>query len=256
MDEKLEALLPLYALEALTPEERAQVEAYVAANPDARVRLDELIRMAARLPYAAPPVAPPPALKSKLMARVEADARRRQPGPERKPSLWETWQRRLAPIALTASLGLAALALVWGVLLNAEVARLRAEAQQLQQRVAIQDRLLAQLTAPGARITEVSGTTLQPGARGHFITDPQRATAVLVVSGLSQLQPDEVYQFWLLREGIAVGAGTFTVDVVGRAVLTVDSGVTDEFTAVGVSIEPAGGSLAPSERIVMLGELS
>jgi anti-sigma-K factor RskA len=256
MVEKLEVLLPLYALDALTPEERAQVEAYVAANPEARARLDEFMRTAAVLPHAAPPIPPPPALKSRLMARVEADARWRQPPPERKPSLWEAWQRRLAPVALAVSLGLAVLALGWGVLLNNEVARLRFEAQQLRQRVAMQDRLLAQLTAPGARITEVSGTTLQPQARGHFIADPQRATAVLVVSGLSQLQPDEVYQFWLLREGVAVGAGTFTVDESGRAVLTVDSGVTGEFTAVGVSIEPAGGSPAPSDRIVMLGELS
>jgi anti-sigma-K factor RskA len=256
MDEKLEALLPLYALDALTPDERAQVDAYLAANPDARTRLAELSQAAAALPYAAPPVTPPPALKQKLMARVAADARRRLPAPERKPSPWETWQRRLTPLALTASLGLAALALAWGASLNAQVAQLRAEAEQLRQQVTVQDRLLTQLTAPGARITEVSGTDLQPGARGHFIADPRRATAVLVVSGLVQLQPDQTYQFWLLREGVAVGAGTFTVDESGRAVLTVDSGVTDEFTAVGVSIEPAGGSPAPSERIVMLGELS
>lgn len=256
MIEKLEALLPLYALDALTPEERGQVEAYVAANPEARARLDEFMRTAAALPYAAPPITPSPVLKSKLMARVEADARRRQPAPERRPSLWEVWRQRLASAALAAGLSLAVLALGWGVLLNNEVARLRAEAEQLQQRVAMQDRLLAQLTAPGARITEVSGTTLQPQARGHFIADPQRATAVLVVSGLSRLQPDEVYQFWLLRDGVAIGAGTFTVDESGRAVLTIDSGVTDEFTAVGVSIEPAGGSPAPSERIVMLGQLS
>ncbi len=256
MNDELEALLPLYALEALTPEERAQVEAYIAVNPEARMRLDELRQMAARLPYAAPPVTPPPALKQKLMARVGADARRRQPAPERKPSLWTAWQQRLAPVALTISLGLAALALGWGVMLNAEVVRLRAETRQLQEQLAAQNRLLAQLTAPGARITEVGGTALQPEARGHFIADPQRATAVLVVSGLRPLPPDEVYQFWLLRDGVAVGAGLFTVDEAGRAVLAVDSGVTDEFTAVGVSIEPAGGSLAPSERIVMLGELS
>lgn len=270
MDEKLEALLPLYALDALTPEERAQVEAYVAVDPEARTRLAELSQTAAALPYAAAPVTPPTAVKTRLMARVEVDARRRQPAAERPASLWENWRRRLAPVALAASLGLAALALAWGVSLNAEVTQLRTEgvalkaqvtqlrteAELLREQVNQQDRLLAQLTAPGARITEVSGTALQPGARGHFIADPQQATAVLVVSGLAQLQPGQTYQFWLLREGVAVGAGLFTVDADGRAVLTVDAGVTPDFTAVGVSIEPAGGSPAPSDQIVMLGELS
>lgn len=270
MDEKLEALLPLYALDALTPDERAQVDAYLAANPDARARLAELSQAAAALPYAAVPVMPPPALKTRLMTRVEADARRRQSAAQRPTSLWESWRRRLAPVALVTSLGLAALALAWGASLAAEVARLRAdglalnaevtqlrtEAESLRQQVRDQDRLLTQLTAPGARISEVSGTALQPGARGHFIADPQRETAVLVVSGLAELEPGETYQFWLLRESVAVGAGLFTVDAGGRAVLSVDAGVTPDFTAVGVSIEPAGGSIAPSEQIVMLGELS
>ena len=45
----------------------AQVEAYVAANPDAKPRLDELIRTASTLSYSAALVAPPAKLKKTLM---------------------------------------------------------------------------------------------------------------------------------------------------------------------------------------------
>lgn len=42
MNEQIEELLPFYVLGALTDEETAVVEAYLAANPEARQRLDAL----------------------------------------------------------------------------------------------------------------------------------------------------------------------------------------------------------------------
>ena len=76
MNERLEELLPFYALGALTPAERTEVEAYIAANPEARARLEEMKRASAALSYNVDPIQPPPQLKQSLMTRVKADARR------------------------------------------------------------------------------------------------------------------------------------------------------------------------------------
>ena len=69
-----EELFPFYALDALTAEEREEVERYVAADPAARLRLAELTAAALELGASAPPLAPSPAVKANLMARVAADA--------------------------------------------------------------------------------------------------------------------------------------------------------------------------------------
>jgi len=47
-------LFPFYALDALTDEERAEVENYVAGNPAARARLDEAISAVAEFVATAP----------------------------------------------------------------------------------------------------------------------------------------------------------------------------------------------------------
>ncbi|HKY56217.1 MAG TPA: hypothetical protein VJM08_18005, partial [Anaerolineales bacterium] len=77
MNEKIEELFPFYALGAVTDDERQQVEAYVVSDPDARSRLEEIIRTASALPYASEPIAPPAALKRTLMDRVHADVQKR-----------------------------------------------------------------------------------------------------------------------------------------------------------------------------------
>ena len=50
-----EELFPFYALDALTAEERVEVERYVAGDPAARLRLAELTSAAMQLGATAPP---------------------------------------------------------------------------------------------------------------------------------------------------------------------------------------------------------
>ena len=46
MDNQIEELLPFYALDALTEEERELVEAYLAKHPEAGAQMEELNRAA------------------------------------------------------------------------------------------------------------------------------------------------------------------------------------------------------------------
>src|SRR3972149_6030013 len=130
MDERIEDLFSLYALGALTDEERAQVDAYVTANPEARRRLEDVRRAAAALPYDALPVNPSPRVKAALMERVHADARTR---PASRPAYAADISRRrlmlarALPVFAGVSL-LVAIALgVWALSLDSEIKRLREE---------------------------------------------------------------------------------------------------------------------------------
>ncbi len=263
MNEPVEDLFPLYALGALTDEERAQVDAYLEANPAARARLDELIQVAGALAYSVSPVESPAHVKTALMNRVRADARARStPAPRRSPLGLLGWldalrqgMRPAMPVVAGLSLVVAVLAGVWALSLNGEVARLREETAGLRRALLAQREALAQLSATNVQAMAIAGTT-QPGAQGQLFADPAARSAVLIVSGLTQLEPGQVYQFWLIRGDTPVSAGVFQTDEQGRAILPVTSdAAVESFDAMGVSIEPTGGSLQPTGDIVMLSEL-
>lgn len=253
MDQRIEDLFPFYVLGALTDEERAQVETYVAADPAARARLAELAEPASLLKYAATPVEPSDQTKAALMNRVKADVRPRLTAAPQRPA---PRLRRLlgrAPVmSAVAIVSLAGLLLVsiWALALNNEVAALKRD-------LLAQREVLVQIVAPNAHSVAITGTQFQPAAHGQFITDLRGRSAVLIVSGLAPLQSGKTYQFWLIRGNQPVNGGLFSVDEQGRGLLSVQS-ATDigSFDAIGVSVEPAAGSQQPTGDIVMLSKLS
>lgn len=265
MDDRLEDLFTFYALGALSDEERAQVDAYAAADPAARARLAEAVRSATVLPLSAVPVEPRPAVKAALMDRVNADARRRA-APVAAPRRSRFDLSRLfsppffkvaMPIIAAVSFLAAAAAGLWAASLNAEVARLRQATAALQQQLSAQREVLAQIASPQIQTMSITGTELQPLAHGQLLADPRTNTAILIVSDLKMLPADRVYQFWLIRNDAPISGGIFSVDEQGRAVLPI--GVAESvgsFDAMGVSIEPSGGSPQPTGDIVMLSRLS
>jgi anti-sigma-K factor RskA len=71
---------------------------------------------------------------------------------------------------------------------------------------------------------------------------------VLSASRLPPTPEGSVYQVWLLCDGPAVSAGTGAADAQGRMTLSIDTlpTISRPVTGVSVTIEPAGGSPAPS----------
>ncbi|MDQ3005655.1 MAG: anti-sigma factor [Chloroflexota bacterium] len=267
MNEKMEELLTFYALNVVTDAERQQVEAYVAADPEARLRLDEMLRTASALAYASEPMDPPPALKRTLMDRVNADAEKRfAPQAPIRTSVWSRFIEsivpragNLFPQAVTAfSLFIALAVGVWGLSLRNELKSLQAQTAQLQEEVAQQQALLSVLASPNAQTFVVLGTEHQPDSHGRLIVDSETGSAVLVVGGLQQLEAGKTYEFWLIDgDTPAVAAGLFEVNEEGRAILKVSQAVTPgSYDAVGVSVEPQGGSEQPTGDIVMLSEIN
>ena len=79
---------------------------------------------------------------------------------------------------------------------------------------------------------------------------------MILFEGLEALPEDQTYQLWLIpAEGNPIPAGLLEAEagVPSFHTLSIPEGV-QEFAAVGVSVEPAGGSPAPTGPIVLLGK--
>jgi anti-sigma factor RsiW len=283
VDERWEELLPLYAVGALDATEQAGVEAYLRADPTARSRLAMLLDGAGALAYTVPPMSPPPELKQELLARIAAEtvvppAHDDEPLPadaapaptEPRPGALERWRQLLGPdsrrgllwpgVAVLALLALAVLGTLIAVQsgqlrrLEAQLTANQAEVGELQARQAA---LLAALADPAALRFVAAGTDKRPQASGQVIASPGTGTGVAVLRGLADLPESQTYQLWLIGGDKPASAGTFRVDATGNGTLLfrADPGLVNDADAVGVSVEPAGGSAQPTGDIVLLGKL-
>ena len=95
-----------------------------------------------------------------------------------------------------------------------------------------------------------------PGIRGFFYFGSPHEPALLVLHGLEQLPEGQVYQFWLVTpDGKQIPHET--LQVLGPEAPTVETITLDEetpdFVAVGLTIEPAGGSPQPTGEMLLQG---
>lgn len=138
-----------------------------------------------------------------------------------------------------------------------ELVNLQTAYEQLQETTAVQQQVADLLFAPQTYNVSLPGTEAQPEATGQLIVNPNQAEALLLVSGLPPLPAGQVYQVLLIYDTGHDTADTFQVDTQGESVLLVRSErPLSDFTAVGVSIEPEGGSPQRTGEIMILGELS
>jgi anti-sigma-K factor RskA len=269
-EEQFEDLLPFYVLGSLSAEEQRDVESYLDANPDGRLRLEEYARTVEALPLAVQPVPPSARTKLELMRWIEADAEasardRQSPPPVASKPVHTQPEPRPRPRSFAfpslafgiAGLLLAAVATLWAFSLQAEISRLETANQALQSQMQTQQALLVQIASPNTSSASLSGTEAQPGASGLFIADPGRPDGVLVLSGLPPLEAGQTYQLWMIEGDLPASAGLFNTDSQGQILLPVQAGqAVGSYDALGVSVEPQGGSGQPTGEIVVLSPLS
>ena len=260
MDKEIEELFPFYALDALSDEDRKLVEAYLREHPEARRQIEEMDAAVSTLPHSVSPVEPSRHTKEVLMARISSDGRAQSPlikSASRPPVM------RLDTIFQALSLGAAVIAILWAVVLNIQLSQLRTQVSVLGEALLAQANSLEEINArlpqipiSAAETISLAGTELQPQARGQLIADPNKNSAVLVIAGLDQLEPGMTYQVWLIDGGGPKSAGLLQVDSNGQGILIVTSElIIGEFDALGISVEPDGGSQQPTGEIVVLSDL-
>lgn len=260
MDKHIEELLPFYALGALNEEERGFVDAYLNEHPEARQQVEEMGSAVSALPYGVLPVEPSPHSKEALMSRVAAD-QRAAPSTRSQPSR-PRWMR-FEDLFRAFSLGAATVAILWAIVLSAQISRLRNEVSALSEALVAQSNQIEQINAqlpqatpPTVITVSLKGTDVQPQAQGQLIADPSSQSAVLVIVGLTPPEAGKTYQVWLIQGDAPVSAGLLKVDTNGQGVLVVTSeAAIGSFDALGISVEPEEGSLQPTGDIVVLSTL-
>jgi anti-sigma-K factor RskA len=254
--------LPMGILE---PAEEREIEAHLAAGcAECERALRESAATLDALVGSLPPVAPPPDLRARLLARAREDRPIARISPiARAP------RRSWLPYALAASL-LVAFAL------GAQVARqrsvlevLRAQAARQEQQLAAgeQERtrlgaevstlqgMVADLTAQQTRVVALAGAGPAPAAAGRAYLDPESRRLVLVVYQLPPLPAGQSYQLWVISEGEPVSAGVFQLAPAGatRYDTTAEAPKLSGPLTIAVTIEPEGGLPKPSGPIVLAG---
>ena len=116
--------------------------------------------------------------------------------------------------------------------------------------------VLQLISSPDVQAASLPGTEAQPGAEAQFLMAPGIQLGLLVASDLAPLEAGQAYQVLLIYETGHDTAETFAVDSDGETVLLVHMERAPEtFTAIGVSIEPVGGSEQRTGEIVLLGDV-
>ncbi|MBE7528234.1 MAG: hypothetical protein HND44_18060 [Chloroflexi bacterium] len=216
----IQELLAAYALGSLEADEAVTVAVHLETCPACRAELAAYEAVTDMLATAVPLASPPPALKTRLMARTQTAVAlpltRRQSLKEHLRRWWHPpyWRPGLALVVLV----LAATALViW---------------QQNR-------------PAPPSQYT-LTATEHAPEATG-VITIAADGTATLSIANLPPLTAEQQYQLWLIRDGQRDSGAVFSVNADGSAQITIQSARPfTSYQAFGITIEPAGGSPGPT----------
>lgn len=250
-----------YVLNAMDDVERAEFETQLAESEDLRNEVTELTDTAVLLGLAVEPVLPSPALKQNIMARLgqipqldREDAPGRPlravpplvvesvspPQPPRVTSrkAQARWYSRPI-VALTAAA--AAVVLIAGAVVGTNIATQSAHTSQQA------DALAAIMSASDVQRAEASVST---GGMVTLIWSLKTRKSALAGAGLKVLPAGKTYELWYVDSaGKPTAAGLFQSN--GKNMLQVLNGQMDAGDTVGVSVEPSGGSKAPTTKPIV-----
>ena len=233
------ALLPAYAIGSLDSDEARQVEGHLLSCLICRNESRSFQAVAEQLSFAAPITAPSAGLKDRLMQRVQET---RQKGQERVsqqvPAPRPIWDR-LLPVW-----GLASLFLMIGLAASSFI---------LWQRVS----QLKFMTSPGGmRAVSLTPPDAASRATGFVLISTDGDSGALVVDGLPPLGESQQYQLWLIRDGQRTSGAVFSTDEHSYGGTRIRApGSLLAYSAVDITIEPAGGSPQPTGAVVLGGPL-
>ncbi len=247
-------LLPLYALGALEPDEQALVEAHLPTCADCRNEAEELLAVTSILAAGIPARAPNPSLRAAVLSRVASEPRRtsprplpampaRQPAPARSAPQAPAAGRRAVNWPMAAMLAGLAVLLGWNVYLTDRV-------NSLQQQYRAQAAAVALISSPVTESTPLMGQGTHDYASGRAYIDPTSRNVVLIVEHLAPLAEDQTYQAWIITDDGPQSAGLVNVSRSGWGMSWLSVPYPDE-ARLGVSVEPAGGSVSPTEVVLL-----
>lgn len=282
--DELHLLTGAYALNALDESERDAVDGHLAESEGARTEVTELSDTAAILGLASPPVTPSPEFKANLMALISVtpqlgsgrapqaetdaavtllvavsppptEAADAVPTSEDRASIREIaagttrsaearararWYRR--PITMLVAAAAAVALFAGGTVVGQQFTDAN------YQDAMAQAANLAELTA--APDVERSESPVSGGGTATLVWSESLQRWAMMFDALPELTGDRVYQLWYIGEAGAVSAGTVTASP--EQDWRILEGSIGEASAVGMTVEPEGGSEQPTTTPIVL----
>jgi len=258
--EEMMSLVAAYALGSLPASEHRRVSAFMLTDAEARAEFDALRPAADAIGFAAEePVdsARSARMKERLMATVRAEAASAKITPigaARSASGARPGLLMGVGLAAAAAAVFAFVSIIQNFSLRSDLANANMRANTLQTQIAanalVQNRdrqMVADLFAPDAQHYAV--------ADGEIIRHGQHL--YLALKKLPPLPKGKVYQAWTLaKDAKAVAPSvTFSPSSTGVAVVALPENA-DGLAAVALSVEPEGGSKAPTSKPAFIRQLT
>lgn len=275
---ELHELAPIFALGALDGDDLTSFRAALPGSPELQQEVTSFEAVCGRLAHATAAAKPSGASRARSLGAVGAfpmTVARATPAPaparnvlRRPPGPW------FAAAAALAAVGFGLAAAHYHMTARKLGFMVRVSEQKREALQHDLDRASSELATVQAQLTRevafrelvahresrqilLAGLDAAPAAVARAVWNPGTREAVLLVAGLPQTPPGKVYEAWVIGSGAPVPAGTFQVDASGKAVLRLPA--VDETSRVktfAVTVEPDGGTPAPTGAMVLAGAVS
>ena len=256
------AELGAYALDALSPDERASIEEHLKTCDACRAELQAMSDTAAALASSVPsqPMdnARRAAVKQRLLERARAEKRIVTPiqsvtiPAKARPLPW--WLAAAASVAFA----IATYQLIQtGKERDAIRTQLVTESMRssaLKDSLAQAERTLLAMAGADVKVVELVANNRRPNARMFWAQSTN--TWTMFAHNLPAPPQGRTYQLWLItRSGERISAGTFAPDPSGSAVVTAQYPLAaDALQMIAVTEEPAGGVSQPTGEVLIAGQ--
>lgn len=256
IDETLQDQAALYVMRMLPPQEALQFVQAMDQSDELRSYVAELEETAAELAHAAPVVAPPLDLKSKVMAEFRREQALMNDAPRTGWTTWVPWAATACAVITAGTIAFENSSLRYTTNeLALQMARQNQTAGGLRQAIA---ELKQRDTLATTQIATLSAkVSAYEKALAVVVYDPDHQTGLVKLDKFPAAAPGKDYQLWVIEPGGAapVSAGVVRVPQGGvtqaafrptRKVKGVD--------AFAISVEQTGGSPSPKGDIVFVGK--
>ncbi|MEQ8673948.1 MAG: anti-sigma factor [Aggregatilineales bacterium] len=257
-------LIPAYAIGATDADETRIVDRAVMECPEVMAELTDYLSVANALQSVVTPAkTAPKALPASLIARLDEpiarEDRHNRLDSASVPPVIALPPRRNRWLLMGAVAAAIAVLLLTNVYWFSEVNTLKDQQTRLENQLAMQptsNDLLTNISLQTVQHRQLLPQENASDAQATVLWNSENRVGSLYVTGLPALHNEQVYQFWLVRDGHSLSLGTFEVDENGVGTLIFESNENiEDFSAMGVSPEPANGSSEPTAPHIVIGEI-
>lgn len=225
--------IPAYAIGALEAEDVIALETHLRTCASCQTELAEYRSLNASLLTAIPPKQPSAELRKRLQSRLPSAQKPFRPK-------W-AWNFSFNRLALGVSLVLLLAMNLYSVL---QTRTLQQEQATLNRRIRTGQTVMSMLSYPATERLSINDKVV-----GSLLVDKERDVVALIIWNMPELSQEQTYQIWLIDpKGDRTSAGVFNAETdqpYTTKIIYPKQKLTD-FTGIGVTVEPAGGSDHPT----------